>query len=190
MAGDPGTDYGTPGRMHRAAETDGHQLGAAVVPEGEAVGENSGACRWIGGGVRARIGMMRAAALTARTVAAKRVKALPGRLAANAAQRTNVKERVLRLRQEKLPPARQREQDQAEALRDLRNRYECLPRHRKGYFDSVLVLLAIEFAVVAFDGGALHGALQRTGTSRSDPPRQRRLRVRHSRGHPLSGADP
>ena len=167
IEGDPGTDYETSGTMHARAETDGHQLGAAGVRENEAVGESSGARRWIGGGVKARSGMIRAVALGARTEATKRVKALPGRLAANAAQRTSVKDLVQRLRKEQLPSAREREQDQVGALRALRDRYDRLPRHRKGYFDHVAALVGIEFAVVAFDGGALHGALQRAGFSGS-----------------------
>jgi hypothetical protein len=165
IEGDSGTDYETPGRMHARAETDGHQLGAARVPKEEAVGTSSGARGWIAGGSRARIGMARAAALAARTTALKRVKALPARQAANAAARSSGKERTQRLRKDALPSAREREEKQKTFLNELRQRYVLLSRDEKGYFSHVAVLVGIEAGVVAFDGGALYGALQRAGFS-------------------------
>lgn len=165
VGGDPGTDYETPGRMHARAETDGHGLGAAGVPKEEAVGQSSGAVAWISGGVTARKGLARVAALAARTAAKKIAVTLPGKLEANTAQRAGAKEKTKRLRADKLPDARAREEAAKDALRGARGRFERLARHRKGYFHSPVLLVAIEAAVVAFDGGALYGPLKHAGFS-------------------------
>ncbi|HUA74355.1 MAG TPA: hypothetical protein VL988_06330 [Solirubrobacteraceae bacterium] len=162
---DRGTDFETGGRMHARTDYDGHRLGASRLGRDQAVGDESGARRWIAGAIAARKGQRKATALQERLTAAQLVKALPGRLAANTAERTGVKERVRRWTKERLPEARAREKEAKEALQDMRVRFERLARHRKGYFHSPALLIGIELAVVAFDGGALYGALKHAGFS-------------------------
>jgi hypothetical protein len=165
LGDDHGTDYETPGRMHaRLENVDGQRLGAAGVPKAEAVGTDSGAVAWVRGAISARKGRARQVALAARTAARKIVAALPGKLKANATQQTSAKQKTERLRVDKLPDARAREEKQAGVIGDARQRFAALARHKKGYF-GVGVPVAIEVAVVVFDGGALYGALKHAGFS-------------------------
>jgi hypothetical protein len=162
--GEPPTQFETPGRMLAQAEADGERLGAARVSEEAAVGEGSGAMQSITGASKARKAVVGARSLGERLQPAKRVAAKGARLKVNAARGTAAARKLGRFEKGRLRENEKDVRDQTQVVNDLRNRYDTLPRFRKGYL-SLPVMVAVELGVVAFDGGSLHTALTRAGFS-------------------------
>jgi len=162
--GEPPTGFEAPGRLIERAQVDGEELGAALVPEDQAVGDGSGAKEYVAGASEARKGTLKAETLSRRVEAAKRVATKPARLAANKVRRKGVEDHLQRLEQDRSAAERKVEDQKAVVVRE-RERLASLPRHLKGYFPSALIPVGIELGVVAFDGGALHSGLERAGYS-------------------------
>ncbi len=165
--GEPPTGFETSGRVPAGAEADGERLGSARAKEEDAVGPRSGAMQWIAGVLKARTAVIAADSLREKLVTSKVVAAKKPRLRANAAQVTAGKRHLERLQKRDLPAAEQAVREQKAVVDRLAERYDRLPRHVKGYIDSVWILVAIELGVVGFEGGALHTALAHAGFSRS-----------------------
>jgi hypothetical protein len=162
--GEPPTGFETPGRVIAQGETEGAQLGASRAEKDQAVGEGSGAMQVITGASRARKGVLSVESLTRLLRAQQRVATKLPRRAVGAARVAAV-ERRLRRREDRLPDAKRKVEDQERVRGEARQRFAELPRHLKGYFGSPFIPYGIELAVVIFDGGALHGALGRAGFS-------------------------
>ncbi len=147
------------------ARRDGERYGAARVPLEAATGEEAAPNRCIDGATKAEKGTVKLSSRQRRMGPRKQVASTEARKEAAKVEVKDLRKRIKRLRNKRLPAAELKLAEARGELNTALDGFMALPRMARGYFDRHRVVVLAAVGVVVFDIFLLHVALALSGAA-------------------------